>query len=118
MFKLLVVVDKPREKIEYNPLHIYPLQSTAIATGFHFNTPDVLHVDIVTSSYRRKQFRLLTIHEKLGHLSFSTLHLMDNSGMIPQNLVNIDPPTCPSCAYGKAHRKQLIHNGVNNLKHL
>ena len=30
----------------------------------------------------------------------------------------VDPPTCPGCAYGKAHIKPTRSKGANNLKHL
>ena len=49
---------------------------------------------------RRKQARLATIHEQLGHLSFLRLKLLARAGIIPKELSNVDPPTCPGCAYG------------------
>ena len=56
--------------------------------------------------------RLLTIHEKLGHLSFSILRLLAKCGIIPRDLVDVHPPMCPGCAYGKAHRKPCRHKGA------
>ena len=55
------------------------------------------------TAYQRKQFRLMTIHEQLGHLSFAVLKLMARCGLIPKDLQNVDPLPCPGCAYGKAH---------------
>ena len=61
-----------------------------------------------------KQTRLATIHEKLWHLSFPRLKLLARSGIIPRELANVDPPTCPGCAYGKAHRKPWRSKGLKN----
>ena len=38
--------------------------------------------------------------------------------MIPRDLANVDSPTCPGCAYGKAHRKPWRRKGVRNRKSL
>ena len=43
---------------------------------------------------------------------------MAKSEIILQDLAKVDPPTCPGCAYGKAHKKQWRHKGVANLKDL
>jgi hypothetical protein len=32
--------------------------------------------------------------------------------------VNVDPPTCPGCAYGKAHQRPWRHKGIHNHKKL
>ena len=34
------------------------------------------------------------------------------------DLASVDPPMCPGCAYGKAHRCQWWHKGVHNLKQI
>jgi hypothetical protein len=34
--------------------------------------------------------------------------------LIPHDLANVDPPTCPGCAYGKAHRRPWRHKGIRN----
>ena len=41
---------------------------------------------------KRKQARLATIHEKLGHPSFPRLKLLARSGIIPKELAHVDPP--------------------------
>ena len=69
-------------------------------------------------AYQRKQFRLMTIHEQLGHLSFSILKLMARCGMIPRELANVEPLPCPGCAYGKVHRRQWRYKGIRNMKKL
>ena len=61
-----------------------------------------------------KQHRLAVLHERLGHLSFSRLKLMARAGLIPRDLASVDPPTCPGCAYGKAHRKPWRTKGPSN----
>ena len=67
---------------------------------------------------RRKQIKLLTIHEKLGHLSFSVLKLLAKCNVIPRELADVDPPLCPGCAYGKAHRKPWRVKGRQNRRKL
>ena len=62
--------------------------------------------DPAVEAVHRKQFRLQTIHERLGHLSFATLKLMAKCGLISKDLEHVDPPKCPGCAYGKARRKK------------
>ena len=63
------------------------------------------HLDPNIDLIRQKQHRLFVFHEKYGHLPFPRLQLMARAGLIPKELANVDPPTCPGCAYGKAHRK-------------
>ena len=41
---------------------------------------------------------------------------MDRCGLIPSDLVHVDPPTCPGCAYDKAHHKKWRHRGIWNIK--
>ena len=65
---------------------------------------------------RCKQARLETIHERLGHLSFARLKLLARSGIIPKELANVEAPTCPGCAYGKAHRKPWRAKGIRNRR--
>ena len=43
---------------------------------------------------------------------------MARAGLISKNLANIDPSTCPGCAYGKSHRKPRIQKGIRNRKTL
>ena len=54
---------------------------------------------------QRKQHQLFVYHERYGHLGFAKLQFMARAGLIPVELATITPPTCPGCAYGKAHRK-------------
>jgi hypothetical protein len=83
-----------------------------------FEVPPTSNVeeDPQVAIVRRKQHRLAVIHEKFGHLSFATLKLMARAGLIPKELATVDPPTCPGCAYGKAHRKPWRRKGVKNRR--
>ena len=44
------------------------------------------------------------------------IKLMSQAGLIPRELENVNSPTCPGCAYGKAHRKPWQRKGVRNRK--
>ncbi|MEM7283838.1 MAG: reverse transcriptase domain-containing protein, partial [Pseudomonadota bacterium] len=72
--------------------------------------------DIIAT--QRKRQRLATIHERLGHLSFGKLKMMARAGIIPRELANVDPPTCPGCAYGKAQRRAKRVKGIRNRRHI
>ena len=76
-----------------------------------YNDPDI-------ALYKRKQQRLMNIHEQLGHVSFACLKLLAKAGHIPKELAAVDFPTCPGCAYGKAHRRPWRHKGIKNLQTL
>lgn len=43
---------------------------------------------------------------------------MERCVPIPRDLVNVDPPYCPGCAYGEVRRCQWRQKGVQNVKHL
>jgi hypothetical protein len=94
------------------------IPTTAVETDFESSIADVNQTleDPSVAITRRKQSRLSTWHEKFGHLSFSILKLMAKAGHIPRELANVDPPTCPGCAYGKAHRKPWRRKGVRNRR--
>ena len=114
--------DKTRElpsrtTIPYVEGNVAPIKLTPHSSNFCLPcTPQEIIEDPNILATRRKQLRLLTIHESLGHLSFSVLKLMARYGIIPRELESVDPPTCPGCVYGKAHRLQWHFKGVNNLK--
>ena len=52
---------------------------------------------------KRKQMRLLTIHESLRHTSFHIIRMLCLAGILPRELANVAPPLCPGCNYGKAN---------------
>ena len=51
------------------------------------------------------QALLMAYHEQLGHTSFAQLQELAKQVIIPKKLANVPPPKCPSCLYGKAHKK-------------
>ena len=53
----------------------------------------VIGDDAAVELERKKQSRLLTIHERLGHISFSVLKLMARCGIVPRELTSVDPLT-------------------------
>ena len=97
---------------DFEPLKQQPLPSNFCIPC----TPEELQTDPNIAATRRKQLRLLTIHETLGHLSFHVLKIMARCGIIPRDLAEVLPPTCPGCAYGKAHRRQWRYKGAKNIK--
>lgn len=91
----------------------YPLPLANLPRVTEFSTQDTRlgPEDPAMIILRRKQSRLATIHERLGHLSFGKLCLLARAKLIPGDLATVPPPTCPGCAYGKAHRKPIRHKG-------
>ena len=116
--------EKPREAATEPAPNVVPFQDqdfqeirdAPIDTPFDLSDDQQYTVDPALEINKRKQQRLATIHERLGHLSFSRLKLLARAGMIPRELASIDPPTCPGCAYGKAHRKPWRYKGSKNRK--
>ena len=103
--------------IPYSSNDFAPIKKTPLSSKFCIPcTPEELQEDPSIAATRRKQLRLLTIHESLGHLSFAVLKLMARCNIIPKDLADVDPPTCPGCAYGKAHRLQWRYKGTKNRK--
>ena len=104
----------PYENSDFEPLPNRPTNEEFSLTN-QLNTKPEDPAVVLT---RRKQARLATIHERLGHLSFSRLKLLARSGIIPKELANVDAPVCPGCAYGKAHRKPWRSKGIKNRRHI
>ena len=63
---------------------------------------------------QKKQMRLATLHEKLGHTSFDILNRLAQAGLVPRDLAGVQPPKCPGCQYGKAHWKPWRLKGWRN----
>ena len=112
--------DKTREQetsIPYSNSDFLPINTTPLSSQFYLPTnPQAIKEGPSVAATRRKQLCLLTIYETIGHLSFATLKLMTKCGIIPRELGNVDPPTCPGCAYGEAYRLQWRYKGSRNLK--
>ena len=99
----------------HNDTDFEPLKSTPTTETFTSKLSSQLpQDDRAIEIERQKQLRLLTIHERLGHVSFSILKLLARCGIIPKDLAHVHPPQCPGCAYGKAHRKPTRYKGVKN----
>ena len=65
-----------------------------MSAAFDLNEKEA-HIDsALSAAHKRKQQRLATLHERLGHLSFARLKLLARAGRISKDLANIDPPTC------------------------
>lgn len=78
---------------------------TGITTDFATN-PSVLPQVIPDEPLlRADQDSLMDYHDKLGHAPFPLLKALAEKGVIPRRLAKVSPPKCPSCLYGKAHRK-------------
>ena len=75
-----------------------------IETDFIFTTATAALNNPKITIEKRKQMRLLTIHESLGHTSFHMIRLLCLAGILPRELANVAPRLCPGCIYGKANR--------------
>jgi hypothetical protein len=117
-------VEKPRETTPSRQADVVPFdqddfdpnRNAPVGVEFDLTEHDEYRADPALDTIKRKQQRLATIHEKLGHLGFPRLKLLARAGLIPRELAHIDPPVCPGCAYGKAHRRPWRHKGSRNLR--
>jgi hypothetical protein len=118
--------DKPRESTDLPPDRIpftaddfyEQVKDKPVETNFDVDGKPSELEDPLVAMVKRKQSRLATIHERLGHLSYACLRLMARAGLIPKDLANVDSPTCPGYTYGKAHRRPWQHKGIRNHKKL
>ena len=60
------------------------------------------------------QILLIAYHEQLRHTSFDQLQDLAKQGIIPKKLASVPLPKCPSCIYGKAHKKPWRTHKVNS----
>jgi hypothetical protein len=103
----------PFDETDFEQLKDKPIDSECTLDG-----ADERHDDAATIIYKRKQQRVMTIHERLGHISFARFHNLAKAHLIPHELASVDFPTCPGCAYDNAHRLQKRYKGPKNLKKL
>ena len=80
-------------------------ESKGVTTDFTVNPTVIPSEDQDEPLLRSDQAALVRLHEQLGHCSFAQLKQMAEQGIIPRKLAKVPPPKCPSCLYGKAHRK-------------
>ena len=93
-------ISKTREPI-LDPILV---KTSPIDYSFQISTRSIVCDDHSITSIKRKKARLTTLHESLEHFIFSCLKLLDWAGIIPMDLVSIEPPVSPGYAYGKVHR--------------
>ena len=79
--------------------------SEGVTTDFMVNPTIIPPDDQDKPLLRSDQAALMRLHDQLGHCSFAQLKHMAEQGIIPRKFAKVPPPKCPSCLYGKAHRK-------------
>jgi hypothetical protein len=113
--KLREYTEPPPDRIPFTDADFYEqVKDKPAETNFDVDDKPSELEDPLVAMVKRKQSRLVAIHERLGHLSYARLKLMARAGLIPIDLANVDPPMCPGCAYGKAHQLPWRHNGIHN----
>ena len=80
-------------------------ESEGVTTDFTVNPTVIPSDDQDGPLLKSDQAALMLLHEQLGHCSFAQLKQMAEQGIIPRKFAKVPPPKCPSCLYGKAHRK-------------
>ena len=80
-------------------------ESKGVTTDFMVNPTLIPSDDQDESLLKSDQAALMQLHEQLRHCSFAQLKQMAEQGIIPRKFAKVPPPKCPSCLYGKAHRK-------------
>ena len=78
--------------------------SEGVTTDFHTD-PHLILQEPDAPLLASYQALLMAYHEQLGHTSFAQLQELAKQGTIPKKLANVPPPKCPSCLYGKAHKR-------------
>ena len=80
-------------------------ESKGVTTDFMVNPTVIPSDDLDKPLLTSDQAALMRLHEPFGHCSFVQLKQMAEQGIISRKLAKVPPPKCPSCLYGKAHRK-------------
>ena len=78
--------------------------SEGVTTDFHTD-PHLIPQEPDTPLLASDQELLMTYHEQLWHTSFAQLQVLPKQGIIHRKLANVPPLKCPSCLYGKAHKR-------------
>ena len=103
--------------ITFNDNYFAPEPVSPIESDFtlpHSSKSDIEEYPAVALVHRKQQ-NLDVLHECFGHLSFSIIKLMAQSGLISRELANADSPICTGCAYGKAHCKGVRNRKILNV---
>ena len=90
-------VHPPSEGAMHSP-------SEGVTTDFKTD-PHLIPQELDAPLMASDQALLMAYHEQLGHTSFTQLQELAKQGIIPKKLANVALPKCPSCLYGKAHKK-------------
>ena len=78
--------------------------SEGVTTDFKAD-PHLIPQELDTPLMASDQALFMAYHEQLWHTSFDQLQELAKQGIIPKKLANVPPPKCPSCLYGKTHKK-------------
>ena len=78
--------------------------SKEVSTDFHTD-PHLIPQEPDAPLLASNQALLMAYHEQLGHTYFAQLQELAKQGTIPKKLANVPLPKCPSCLYGKAHKR-------------
>jgi hypothetical protein len=70
-------------------------------TALTFNpSPPTKEAKDVQLTAANKQAKLMQLHYRLGHLTFSKLKQLALNGKIPKKLAKVLPPKCAGCLFG------------------
>ena len=107
--------DEPANPLAEGPITMTPSdapsdkppcsESEGATTDFMVNPTVIPSDDQDEPLLKSDQAALMRLHEQLGHCSFAQHKQMAEQGIITTKLAKVSPPKCPSCLYGKAHRK-------------
>ena len=92
-----------------------PIPFTFHDTNEQTNRDDNSNSDLTT-----KQWELLRLHYRLGHISMYRIRSMAKMRLLPKYLADTPPPMCASCQFGKATKRpwrtKAIPSQAINLK--
>ena len=100
--------DEPTNPSTEGPIMMTPSDTP---TDKSQRTDFTVHPTVIPSDdqdetlLKSDQAVLMRLHEQLSHCSFDHLKQMAEQGIISRKLAKVPTPKCPSCLYGKAHRK-------------
>ena len=95
-----LITMSPSHAISPSPPQIKGVMTSDFATN-----PHVIPVKPDKPLMQSDQALLMKFHEELRHCSFTHPKSLAEQGIIPKKLAKIHLSQCPSCLYGKAHKK-------------
>ena len=69
----------------------------------------------LSSPLTKPMYDLLKWHERIGHLNFYSIQTLSKRCFLPSNIKQCLIPTCASCQYGKAHKRDRLQGISGNL---